>query len=61
MKKLMLAICTLVAFAAGAETRTWLANVDGDWNNLYLLINNFITKKIIIFFQKHLKSFSGGV
>ena len=32
MKKLMLAICTLVAFAAGAETRTWLANVDGDWN-----------------------------
>ena len=32
MKQLMLAIGALAALLAGAETRTWLANVDGNWN-----------------------------
>ena len=32
MKRLMMAICALAALSASAETRMWLANVDGDWN-----------------------------
>ena len=32
MKRLMLTICALMALSASAETRTWLANVDGNWN-----------------------------
>ena len=32
MKRLMLTICALAALSASAETRTWLANVDGNWN-----------------------------
>ena len=32
MKRLMLTIGALAMLSAGAETRTWLANVDGNWN-----------------------------
>ena len=32
MKQLMLVISAWMTLVVGAETRTWLANVDGDWN-----------------------------
>ena len=32
MKQLMLVISAWTTLVVGAETRTWLANVDGDWN-----------------------------
>lgn len=32
MKQLMLVISAWATLVVGAETRTWLANVDGDWN-----------------------------